>query len=74
MSLFDETILDLARPSGFVTARAVRERGIAPVYLQRLAMRGVLTRVSRGVYELADNARVTEWHHWSRRACACPPV
>lgn len=57
-----EAILALAQPSGFVTARAVRERGISPAHLERLTARGVLTRVSRGLYELTEGAAITEAH------------
>lgn len=57
-----EAVLALAHPSGFVTARAVRERGISPAHLQRLAARGVLTRVSRGLYELTEGGGITEAH------------
>ncbi len=57
-----EEVLTLARRHGIVTARALRERGIAPTYLQRLTARGLLTRVARGIYEPAEGADITEMH------------
>lgn len=51
-----DEVVALTRRQGIVTARALREQGIAPVYLQRLTARGVLTRVARGIYALADGA------------------
>jgi predicted transcriptional regulator of viral defense system len=57
-----EEVLALARQHGIVTARALRERGIAPTYLQRLTARGLLTRVARGIYEPTDGADITALH------------
>lgn len=51
-----DEVVALTRRQGIVTARALREQGIAPAYLQRLTARGVLTRVARGIYALADGA------------------
>ena len=44
----------LARKQGTVRPRDVERLGVARVYLQRLCDEGKLTRVSRGVYVLAD--------------------
>ncbi len=57
-----DEVVALARRQGIVTARVLREQGIAPAYLQRLTARGTLTRVARGIYELADGADITEMH------------
>jgi predicted transcriptional regulator of viral defense system len=57
-----DEVVALARRQGVVTARALREQGIAPAYLQRLTARGILTRVARGIYELADGADITAMH------------
>lgn len=57
-----DEVVALARRQGIITARALREQGIAPAYLQRLTARGVLTRVARGIYELADGADITAMH------------
>ena len=60
-SKIDEVVA-LARRHGIVTTRALREGGVAPSYLQRLTTRGILTRVARGVYELADGTDISAMH------------
>ncbi len=66
-----DALLAFARRSGFITVREARARGIDAKYIQRLTARGILTRVSRGVYELAD-ADFTE-HHTLVQACLRVP-
>ena len=66
-----DEVIALVRSSGFITARAAREQGIKPYVLQRLTERGILTHVSRGVYELT-NADFTE-HHTLVEACLRVP-
>ena len=61
-STWTDEVVALARRQGIVTARTLREQGIAPAYLQRLTARGVLTRVARGIYELTDGTDITEMH------------
>jgi predicted transcriptional regulator of viral defense system len=57
-----DEVVALARRQGRVTARVLREPGIAPASLPRLTARGTLTRVARGIYELADGADITAMH------------
>jgi predicted transcriptional regulator of viral defense system len=57
-----DEVVTLARRQGIVTARALREGGIAPTYLQRLTARGILRRVARGLYEIADGADISAMH------------
>ena len=60
VSAYDRA-LQLAHEKGAVTARDLREADLPRQYLQRLHDRGLLERVSRGVYT-ATNADVTENH------------
>ncbi len=55
-----DALLRLAR-KGLVRARDLADEDIPRVYLRRLCDRGILERVDRGVYRLAD-APVTELH------------
>ena len=48
-----QTILHLASEQGMVRPRDLKERNIAPVYLQRLLEKGLLVRSGRGIYLLA---------------------
>lgn len=50
----------LAHDRSFITAHEARERGIADKYLQRLAARGEIERVGRGVYAVRAFDAVTE--------------
>jgi predicted transcriptional regulator of viral defense system len=56
-----DRLLDLARERGLFRVAEVRAAGIHPEYLRRLARRGQLERVSRGLYAAAG-AAVTEHH------------
>ena len=56
-----EVVLRLARDHGVLRPRDLVAQGIAPVYIQRLNMRGQLVRVGRGLYSLPDMA-ATEHH------------
>lgn len=73
MTTNTETIIALARQSGFLTTRAVRAQGIAPYALQRLTERGILERVARGVYVLGDSPPITE-HVTLIEACLRVPT
>jgi len=57
-----KSILDLARHKGFIRTRDLIQRAMPTVYLGRLTRRGLLERVSRGLYRLPDS-EVTE--HYS---------
>src|SRR2546428_13365789 len=61
MSPVQQAIRSLARQKGLVRLRDATARGIHPEYLRRLASKGELARVSRGVYALPD-AEITEHH------------
>lgn len=56
-----DTVLELLRDQGALRPRDLAARGIPPAYLDRLHQRGVVERVSRGLYVLS-NADVTEHH------------
>ncbi len=47
-------VLALARRSGVLRPRDLAAVGIAPEYLYRLLERGLLVRLTRGVYALAE--------------------
>jgi len=51
-----QKLLSLARRRGVIRPGDVRAQGIAPVYLTRLVRSGVLVRVGRGLYSLADGS------------------
>ncbi len=61
MSPARQAIRRLARQKGLVRLRDATARGIHPEYLRRLASKGELARVGRGVYAL-PNAEITEHH------------
>lgn len=65
-----EALLQLAR-KGPIRARDLDEAGIPRAYLRRLCDRGVLVRVDRGLYRLAD-APVTELHSVAEVAVRLP--
>jgi len=56
-----DLILKMAKANGMVRPRDLRPLGIAQAYLQRLAERGVLNRVGRGIYMLSS-AEISEHH------------
>jgi hypothetical protein len=65
-----DALLRLAR-KGPVRARDLDEAGIPRAYLRRLCDRGILERVDRGIYRLAD-APVTELHSLAEVAVRVP--
>jgi len=65
-----ESLLRLAR-RGPLRARDLDQADIPRAYLQRLCERGVLERVDRGLYRLAD-APVTELHSLAEVAARVP--
>jgi len=66
-----QRILSLAKPKGFVTARAVSRVGIHTQELTRLVADGTLERVGPGRFRLAS-AEVTEHHGLAMAAAAAP--
>jgi predicted transcriptional regulator of viral defense system len=65
-----DALLRLAR-AGPLRARDLDEAGIPRAYLRRLCDRGLLERVDRGIYRLAD-APVTELHSLAEVAARVP--
>lgn len=57
-----QVALRVVRARGAVTGSDMRAAGVPRQYLDRLYRRGVLERVDRGVYVLADGAVVGEHH------------
>ena len=57
----ESTILQMARKTGVVRAREIREAGLHPEYLRKLCKSGQLIRTGRGLYVLADGD-FTEHH------------
>jgi predicted transcriptional regulator of viral defense system len=55
----DVRVLEVARSVGVLRLRDLRAQGIHPEHLRRLCARGLLERVGRGLYALA-NAPLTE--------------
>lgn len=66
-----DRLLRLARKTGVVRSRDLACHGIARQYLRIAEKRGLLSRVSRGIY-VAREARVTE-HHSFAEACKRVP-
>ena len=66
-----QVIHRLARQKGLVRLRDAKARGIHPEYLRRLASKGELTRVGRGLYAL-PNAEITEHHSLAEVAARVP--
>jgi predicted transcriptional regulator of viral defense system len=54
-----ERALDVARERGMARARDFRDAGVPPSYLTRLCEQGKLTRLARGLYQLADTEEIT---------------
>ena len=67
----ESAILKMARKSGVVRAREIREAGLHSEYLRRLCKSGHLIRTGRGLYSLADGD-FTE-HHTLAEACKRVP-
>ena len=67
----NEHVMEIVREKGVLRPRDLDEYGIPREYLSRLCERGVLERVGRGLYVLAD-AEVTE-HHTLAEACKRVP-
>ena len=67
----ENAILKMARTTGVVRAREIREAGLHPEYLRRLCKSGHLIRTGRGLYSLADGD-FTE-HHTLAEACKRVP-
>ena len=63
----ENTILEMARKTGVIRAREIREAGLHPEYLRKLCKSGHLIRTGRGLYSLADGD-ITE-HHSLAEAC-----
>jgi predicted transcriptional regulator of viral defense system len=63
--------IDLARQKGVVRSRDFDAIGVPRVYLQRLERDGVLVRVGRGLYHLA-NADVSAAHSLAEAALSAP--
>ena len=61
----------MARKTGVVRAREIREAGLHPEYLRKLCKSGHLIRTGRGLYSLADGD-FTE-HHTLTKACKRVP-
>ena len=51
---YDQVLLSLVRKKGIVRSRDLTEHQIPRVYLSRLCDKGLLTRMSRGLYALPD--------------------
>ena len=66
----DNKVIQHVRRAGVLRPRELDAFGVPRVYLQRLCQRGILERVGRGLYVLAD-ADVTEHHSF---AAACKRV
>ena len=63
----EDAILKMARRTGVVRAREIREAGLHSEYLRKLCRSGHLIRTGRGLYVLADGD-FTE-HHGLVEAC-----
>ena len=66
-----DRIVGLAHRRGVITARAAARAGIHSQQLTRLVAKGVLARIARGQYQLADRP-VTEHHGLAVAARAVP--
>jgi predicted transcriptional regulator of viral defense system len=67
----ENAILKMARKTGVVRAREIREAGLHPEYLRKLCKSGHLIRTGRGLYSLAGGD-FTE-HHSLAEACKRVP-
>ncbi len=66
-----ENLLTLARRRGLISAAEIRSRGIHTQAVSRLVKDGVLERVARGHYKIADHS-LTEHHGLVIAAVAVP--
>ncbi|HUW83410.1 MAG TPA: type IV toxin-antitoxin system AbiEi family antitoxin domain-containing protein [Phycisphaerae bacterium] len=66
-----DKVLDIIRRTGMVRLRDLRERGLHPEHLRRLAADGLILRVARGVYVPAD-AEPTGNHSLAQAAKQAP--
>jgi predicted transcriptional regulator of viral defense system len=66
----DDKVVGYMRRAGVLRPRELDGLGVSRIYLQRLCNRGIVERVGRGLYVLAD-ADVTEHHSF---AAACKRV
>lgn len=66
-----QVIRKLAAQQGIVRLRDAQARGVHPEYLRRLASKGELARVGRGLYALPD-AEITEHHSLAEVAARIP--
>lgn len=69
----EREILDLVRELGFVRGKDLEDRGLSRRYLARLANKGALERISRGLYAVPD-AEVTEHQSLAEIAKLYPDV
>lgn len=68
-----DRVLQIARQQGVVRARDLKSEGLPPRYLRRLAERGRLKRVGRGLYRHPD-APVSENHSLALTSARYPDV
>jgi len=66
-----DDVLQMIRDGGMVGLRDLRERGLHPEHLRRLVAAGLIVRVARGVYALAD-AEPTSNHSLAQAAKQVP--
>ena len=71
MAPVHQAIRSLARRRGLIRVRDVKARGIHPEYVRRLASRGELARLGRGLYALPD-AEITEHHSLAEVSARIP--
>lgn len=65
-------LLELARKSGVLRPRDLDSYGLSREVLRRMEKKGILQRVSRGLYILPEAANITE-HHSLVEACKQTP-
>lgn len=68
-----DQVLQIARQKGVVRARDLKEKGLPPRYLSRLAERGELQREGQGLYRHPE-ALLTEHHSLALVAARYPDV
>ena len=64
--------LAIARKRGIARARDFRDAGVPPSYLTRLCEQGELTRLARGLYQLADPETFEAAHSLAEAARLAP--
>ncbi|MEO0447641.1 MAG: type IV toxin-antitoxin system AbiEi family antitoxin domain-containing protein [Verrucomicrobiota bacterium] len=65
-------LLNLIQTRGLIRTSEAEDEGFARIHLSRLAEKGKIIRVSRGVYEPAEPQHVSEHHSLAEVACAIP--